>query len=114
MIVFYEYLARQITAAHLFQLQLGFHRVSVIAVVSQRSLFRTLHGLLGYQRSSALFRPVCLSSTCLSSTCLSSTCLSSTCLSSTCLSSTCLSSTCLSSTCLSSTCLSSTCLSIPR
>ena len=35
---FYEYLARQITAAHLFQLQLGFRRchiwVSVIVVVS--------------------------------------------------------------------------------
>src|SRR5271168_1573778 len=31
-----------------------------------RPLFRTLHGLLGYQRSSALFRLVCLSSTSLS------------------------------------------------
>src|SRR5271155_5757660 len=29
--------------------------------MSKRPLFRTLHGLLGYQRSSALFRPVCLS-----------------------------------------------------
>src|SRR5271170_5194182 len=36
------------------------HRRSVL-----RPLFRTLHGLLGYQRSSALFRPVCLSSACL-------------------------------------------------
>src|SRR5271154_1882922 len=37
------------------------HRCSVL-----RLLFRTPHGLLGYQRSSALFRPVCLSLTCLS------------------------------------------------
>src|SRR5271155_1128637 len=29
--------------------------------MSKRPLFRTLHGLLGYQRSSTLFRPVCLS-----------------------------------------------------
>src|SRR5271163_2530383 len=43
---------------------MGFsHRRSVL-----RPLFRTLHGLLGYQRSSALFRPVCLSSICLSIT----------------------------------------------
>src|SRR5271155_5692605 len=41
---------------------MGFrHRCSVL-----RPLFRTLHGLLGYQRSPALFRPICLSSTCLS------------------------------------------------
>src|SRR5277367_788204 len=76
---FCEDLARQNTVAHLSQLQLGFrccrtwvsvlshmgfsHRRSVL-----RPLFRTLHGLLGYQRSSALFRPVCLSSTCLSIT----------------------------------------------
>ena len=49
------------------------------------SVFRSLHGLLGYQRSSALFRPVCLSSTSLSvfnlSVCLQPVCLSSTCLS---------------------------------
>src|SRR5271156_2189123 len=55
---------------------MGFsHRRSV-----PRPLFRTLHGLLGYQRSSALFRPVCLSSTCLSvfnlSVCLQPVCLS--------------------------------------
>src|SRR5271167_2559979 len=56
------------------------HRRSVL-----RPLFRTLHGLLGYQLSSALSRPVCLSSTCLSvfnlSVCLQPVCLSSTCLS---------------------------------
>jgi hypothetical protein len=89
---FYEGLARQNIVAHLFQCQLGFRRrhtwVSVWSHMGfshrrsvLRPLFRTLHGLLRYQRSSALFRPVCLSSTCLSSTCLSSTCLSSTCLS---------------------------------
>jgi hypothetical protein len=42
--------------------------VSVTVLASKRSVFRSLHGLLGYQRSSALFRPVCLSSTCLSIT----------------------------------------------
>src|ERR1700728_3978368 len=43
---------------------MGFsHRRSVL-----RPLYRTLHGLLRYQRSSALFRPVCLSITCLSIT----------------------------------------------
>jgi hypothetical protein len=72
---FYEYLARQNTVAYLFQLQLGFRRrriwVSVIVAVSQRPLFRTLHGLLGYQRSSALFRPVCLSPVCPSLFCRS-------------------------------------------
>src|ERR1700735_620343 len=35
-----------------------------------KGLFRTPHGLLGYQRSSALFRPVCLS-VCLQPVCLS-------------------------------------------
>src|SRR5271156_2580299 len=35
-----------------------------------KCLFRTPHGLLGYQRSSALFRPVCLS-VCLQPVCLS-------------------------------------------
>src|SRR5271170_2970948 len=81
---FCENLARQNTVAPLSQLQPGFRRcriwVSVIVVVSLRPLFRTLHGLLGYQRSSALFRPVCLSSTCLSvfnlSVCLQPVCLS--------------------------------------
>jgi len=57
------------------QLQPRFRRrhiwVSVIAVVSQRPLFRTLHGLLGYQRSSALFRPICLSPVCPSLFCRS-------------------------------------------
>src|SRR2546423_14421152 len=83
----YEDLARQNSVAGLFQCQLalrrrhtwvsawshmGFsHRRSVL-----RPLFRMLHGLLRYQRSSALFRPVCLSSTCLSITCLSITFLS--------------------------------------
>src|SRR2546421_902824 len=95
------------------------HRRSVL-----RPLFRTLHGLLGYQRSSALFRPVCLSSTCLSvfnlSVCLQPVCLSSTCLSvfnlSVCLQPVCLSSTCLSvfylSVCLPALLLSSTCQSV--
>jgi hypothetical protein len=36
-----------------------------------RPLFRTPYGLLRYQRSSACFRPVCLSSTCLSLFCRS-------------------------------------------
>src|ERR1700733_5173834 len=77
---FCEDLARQNAVAHLSQLQLRFRRrriwVSVVAVGSSRPLFRTPHGLLGYQRSSALFRPVYLSSTCLSITCLSITFLS--------------------------------------
>src|SRR5271169_4140017 len=69
---FCEDLARQNTVAHLSQLQLGFRRCRIwVSVLSHmgfshrrsvlRPLFRTLHGLLGYQRSSALFRPVCLS-----------------------------------------------------
>jgi hypothetical protein len=74
---FCEDLARQNTVAHLSQRQLGFWHCRIwVSVLSYmgfshrrsvlRPLFRTLHGLLGYQRSSALFRPVCLSSTCLS------------------------------------------------
>ena len=62
--------ARQNTVAHLSQLQLGFRRCRIWVSVSShigschrrgvlRPLFRTLHGLLGYQRSSILFRPVC-------------------------------------------------------
>jgi hypothetical protein len=59
---FYEDLARQNKVARLFQRQLGFwrhhmgfnHRRSVL-----RPLYRTLHGLLRYQRSLALLRPVC-------------------------------------------------------
>jgi hypothetical protein len=77
---FYEDLARQNTAARLFQLQLGFRRcriwVSVIVVVSQRPLFRTPHGLLGV---SAL---IDLVSTCLSvclQPCLSPVCPSLSC-----------------------------------
>jgi hypothetical protein len=65
---FCEDLARQNAVTQLSRLQLRFRRrhiwVSVIAVVSQRPLFRTPHGLLGYQRSSALFRPVCPSLSC--------------------------------------------------
>jgi hypothetical protein len=84
---FYEDLARQNIVARLFQRQLGFRRrhtwVSVWSHMGfshrrsvLRPLFRTLHGLLRYQRSSVLFRPVCLSSTYLSITCLSITFLS--------------------------------------
>src|SRR5277367_3493480 len=69
---FCEDLARQTTVTHLSQLQLETRRcrilvlccriwVSVTVAASQRSVFRSPHGLLGYQRSSALFRPVCLS-----------------------------------------------------
>jgi hypothetical protein len=48
-------------------LHVGFsHRRDVL-----RPLFRTLHSLLGHQRSSACFRPVCLSSVCLSLFCRS-------------------------------------------
>src|SRR5271154_1016347 len=69
--VFYEYLARQNTVAHLFQLQLGFRRrhiwVSVIAVVSQRPLFRTLYVLLGARAHRPCFDlSVFLQSVCLS------------------------------------------------
>src|SRR5580698_8809986 len=87
---FCEDLARQTTVTHLSQLQLGFRRRRILVMLShmgfshrlasKRSVFRSLHGLLGYQRSSALFRPVCLSSTCLSvfnlSVCLQPVCLS--------------------------------------
>jgi len=84
---FYEDLARQNIIARLFQPQLGFrHRRKWVSVWWHRGfshrrsvprpLFRTLHGLLRYHRSSALFRPVCLSSTCLYITCLSITFLS--------------------------------------
>src|SRR3954452_7830681 len=76
---FCEDLARQTTVTHLSQLQLGFRRcrtlvlcyhiwVSVTVVASSRSVFRSLHGLLGCHRASPLFPPVCLSSTCLSIT----------------------------------------------
>jgi hypothetical protein len=71
---FYEDLARQNKVTRLFQRQLGFwrrhmgfsHRRTVL-----RSLYRTLYGLLRYQRSLALLRPVYLSSACLSIICLS-------------------------------------------
>ena len=48
------------------------YHIWVFQSPSQRpkGLFRTPHGLLGYQRSSALFRPVCLS-VCLQPVCLS-------------------------------------------
>jgi hypothetical protein len=72
---FYEDLARQNIVARLFQRQLGFrHRHTWISVWSHmgfshrcsilRPLYRTLHSLLRYQRSSALFRPVCLQPVC--------------------------------------------------
>jgi hypothetical protein len=72
---FYEDLARQSIVARLSQRQLGFRRrhtwVSVWSHMGfshrrsvLRPLFRPLHGLLRYQRSSALFRPVCLSTFC--------------------------------------------------
>jgi len=67
---FHEDLARQNIVARLFQRQLGFRRRHAWAFSHRRSvlrpLFRMPHGLLGYQRSSALFRPVCLSITFLS------------------------------------------------
>jgi hypothetical protein len=72
---FCEDLARRNTVAHLSQLQLGFRHCRIWVSVSShigpchrrsvlRPLFRTLHRLLGYQRSSTLFRPVCLSPVC--------------------------------------------------
>src|SRR5277367_2105006 len=57
---FCEDLARQNTVAHLSQLQLG------SSSWCPKDHYLGHHTLLGYQRSSALFRPVCLSSTCLS------------------------------------------------
>src|SRR5579862_6860698 len=61
--------------AHLSQLRRGVPASSHIGFSHRRRilrpLFRTLHGLLGHQRSSACFRLVRLSSTCLSLFCLS-------------------------------------------